>query len=179
MNDDIDELYEHADSRYYGKYRGVVVANNDPEHRGRLRVSCSALQEEEDAEVWAMPCVPYAGKDRGMVFLPQAGTQVWVEFEAGDPSMPIWSGCFWNAGDLAAADHAPHIKLIKTEKVEIRIDDEENKITISNSFGTLLEIKDGQLTTKANTEIVQQVATMKSALNVTKFDIHDGAMSIS
>jgi uncharacterized protein involved in type VI secretion and phage assembly len=180
MNDDIlDELIEATDSRYYGKYRGKVLDNNDPDHRGRLRVSCPALSEEPDDEVWAMPCVPYAGKDRGMVFLPAPGTQVWVEFEAGDPSMPIWSGCYWDAGDLAAADHAPHIKLIKTEKVEIRIDDEENKITISNSFGTLHEIKDGKLTISANAEVIFQVATMKAALNVTKFDIHDGAMSIS
>lgn len=179
MSDEYDEVVEAIDSRMYGKYRGKVLANNDPEHRGRLRVTCPALGEEEDDDLWAMPCVPYAGKDRGLVFLPEPGTQVWVEFEAGDPSVPIWSGCFWNAGDLAAADHKPHIKLIKTEKVEIRIDDEENKITISNSFGTMLEIKDGKIVLKANTEIGLQVATMKAGLNVTKFDVHDGAMSIS
>lgn len=177
MNDDFeDDLLSAVEGRLFGKYRGKVVDNNDPQHRGRLKVTCTATHR---AELWAMPCVPYAGKDRGMLFLPEVGTQVWVEFEAGNPNTPIWAGCFWNKGDLTAADHAPHVKLIKTEKVEIRIDDQANKITISNSFGTILELQDGKLVGKANTEIVHQVATMKAALNVTKFDVHDGAMSVS
>lgn len=179
MNDEVTDTVEHIESRYYGKYRGKVVSNSDPESRGRLRVSCPAVGEEDDGdELWALPCVPYAGNDRGMLFLPDVGTQIWVEFEAGDPSMPIWSGCYWDKS-TAPGGGEPHIKIIKTEKIEIRIDDEENKITIGNAFGTMLEIKDGRLVIKANTEIALQVATMKAALNVTKFDIHDGAMSIS
>jgi uncharacterized protein involved in type VI secretion and phage assembly len=175
MIDDEDVIARRAEGRLYGKYRGKVVDNNDPEKRGRIKVRCPVLL---GLEVWALPCVPYAGKDRGMLFLPDVDIQVWVEFEAGDPTYPIWSGCFWDQ-ERPAPEHGPHIKVIKTEKVEIRIDDQANKITISNSFGTILEIQDGKLIGKGNTEIVLQVATMKAALNVTKFDIHDGAMSIS
>lgn len=176
MNDFLDEVLAAFQERLFGKYRGTVVDNKDPQHLGRLRVTCTA---NDRVELWAMPCVPYAGKDRGMLFLPEVGTQVWVEFEGGNRNMPIWSGCFWNEKDLSPADHAPHIKLIKTEKIEIRIDDQANKITISNSFGTILEIQDGKLVGQANTEITHQVATMKTSLNVTKFDVHDGAMSVS
>lgn len=175
MNDD-EEVLTAVEGRLYGKYRGKVVENNDPERRGQLKVRCPVL---DGLEVWAMPCVPYAGRNRGMLFLPEVDTQVWVEFEAGDPSIPIWSGCFWGENDLAPVDHAPHIKLIKTEKVEIRIDDQANTITISNSFGTILEIKDGSIVGKANTQIVHQVQTMKAALDVTKFDVHDGALSVA
>jgi uncharacterized protein involved in type VI secretion and phage assembly len=52
---------------------------------------------------WAMPCVPIAGIQTGMVALPIPGSGVWVEFEQGDPDHPIWTGCFWgSAAELPA-----------------------------------------------------------------------------
>jgi hypothetical protein len=37
---------------------------------------------------WAMPCREYqSGR------MPPVGTQVWVMFEGGDPSNPVWMGC--------------------------------------------------------------------------------------
>jgi uncharacterized protein involved in type VI secretion and phage assembly len=42
-----------------------------------------------------MPAFAFAGKGNGMVALPQVGASVWIEFEAGDPDYPIWSGAFW------------------------------------------------------------------------------------
>jgi uncharacterized protein involved in type VI secretion and phage assembly len=44
---------------------------------------------------WALPCMPYAPPQGGVMFLPPVGAPVWIEFEAGDPDTPIWSGCFW------------------------------------------------------------------------------------
>ena len=41
---------------------------------------------------WALPSVPYAGNGVGFVFIPPIGTNVWIEFENGDPDTPIWSG---------------------------------------------------------------------------------------
>ena len=46
---------------------------------------------------WALPCVPLAGPTMGTSFVPPpVGSSVWVEFEQGDPQMPIWVGCFWD-----------------------------------------------------------------------------------
>ena len=56
--------------KYFGKYRGLVVDSGDPLNRGRLRVRTPAVPG--DQEVWAMPCVPYAGDGVGFVFRPQA-----------------------------------------------------------------------------------------------------------
>jgi uncharacterized protein involved in type VI secretion and phage assembly len=42
-----------------------------------------------------MPCFPIAGKQQGTYFIPQIGAGVWIEFENGDPSYPVWTGCFW------------------------------------------------------------------------------------
>jgi uncharacterized protein involved in type VI secretion and phage assembly len=44
---------------------------------------------------WAMPCVPVAELQSGIILVPPVGAHVWVEFEQGDASLPIWTGFFW------------------------------------------------------------------------------------
>jgi hypothetical protein len=79
--------------RSYGKYRGVVIGNRDPERRLRLQVQVPDVLE--DAVAWAIPCVPF-----GFEAVPPVGAGVWVEFEAGDVERPIWSGTWWVAEDV-------------------------------------------------------------------------------
>ena len=81
MDHDRELTRAMADSmamRHYGKYRGQVSDNADPEGLGRLRVVVPALLNE--AAVWAMPCVPYAGDGVGLFAMPPIGSAVWVEF---------------------------------------------------------------------------------------------------
>ncbi|MBD6618222.1 hypothetical protein FNW02_20945 [Komarekiella sp. 'clone 1'] len=85
--------------QFFGKYRGKVAANKDPLHLGRVQVQVAAVYGEGRVS-WAMPSTPYAGKDIGFFAIPPINTNVWVEFEKGDPDYPIWSGCFWNEGEL-------------------------------------------------------------------------------
>jgi hypothetical protein len=80
--------------RFYGKYRGTVVNNVDPMQIGRIQVMVPDVSNVMLSS-WAMPCVPIAGKQEGMFFVPQIGAGVWVEFEQGDPDYPIWVGGFW------------------------------------------------------------------------------------
>ncbi|MCY1279757.1 hypothetical protein D9M68_150330 [compost metagenome] len=82
--------------RYYGKYRGMVLNNIDPMQQGRLQVQVPDVAGLIPAS-WAMPCVPIAGLQNGMVALPVIGSGVWVEFEQGNPDHPIWVGCFWGS----------------------------------------------------------------------------------
>ncbi len=82
--------------RYYGKYRGVVLNNIDPMQQGRLQVQVPDVAGLIPAS-WAMPCMPIAGLQNGMVAPPVIGSGVWVEFEQGNPEHPIWVGCFWGS----------------------------------------------------------------------------------
>ena len=77
---------------YFGKYRGKVENNVDPSQLGRLQVSVPAVLGSGQNS-WAMPCTPYAGSSVGWFALPPVNSDVWVEFEQGDPDYPIWSGC--------------------------------------------------------------------------------------
>ena len=84
--------------KLYGKYRGMVLNNVDPQQMGRLMVQVPDVGGVMPG-TWAMPCVPVAGLQSGMFALPMIGSGVWVEYEQGDIDYPIWVGCFW--GSLA------------------------------------------------------------------------------
>ena len=83
-------------NKYYGKYRGTVVQNVDPEQIGRIQAMVPDVSGLLPSS-WAMPCVPIAGKQSGVYVVPQIGAGVWIEFEQGDPDYPIWSGGFWGS----------------------------------------------------------------------------------
>jgi uncharacterized protein involved in type VI secretion and phage assembly len=92
-------------TKYWGKYRGMVINNVDPMQMGRLMVQVPDVTSLIPG-TWAMPCVPVAGIQNGMVALPMIGSGVWVEYEQGDPDFPIWVGCFWgSAAELPALSH--------------------------------------------------------------------------
>lgn len=87
-----EKLVDWVRHSYFGKYRGTVVDNADPTERARLKVRVPSVLGE--AEVWARPCVSYVGDNVGLRLLPEPDTGVWVEFEGGDPTHPLWSGVF-------------------------------------------------------------------------------------
>ena len=83
-------------ARFFGKYPATVIDTIDPQNLGRIRVAVPDLLDR--GPVLAMPCVPpnNTSKKLGSA-LPRVGAAVWVEFERGDPSSPIWSGCFFTS----------------------------------------------------------------------------------
>lgn len=86
-------------AKYFGKYRGTVLNNIDPEMRGRLTLMVPDVSGLIPT-TWAEACVPLAGPTgppMGMYVLPPIGAGVWVEYENGDPDHPIWVGCRWGA----------------------------------------------------------------------------------
>jgi uncharacterized protein involved in type VI secretion and phage assembly len=83
-------------TKFYGKYRGTVLQNADPQQMGRIQAVVPDVSGLVPGS-WAMPCVPFAGKQSGVYVVPQIGAGVWIEFEQGDPDYPIWSGGFWGS----------------------------------------------------------------------------------
>ena len=93
-------LVEKIERRFYGKYRGIVVDNQDPSQLGRLKLKVPSVLGPDVVTGWATPCVPYGGAaDQGFLFVPERGAGVWVEFEEGDLEFPIWVGTFWSQPD--------------------------------------------------------------------------------
>ena len=91
-----------SDKKYYGKYRGVVVQNVDPELRGRIMCMVPDVLGPAPSS-WCEACAPLAGPagpPMGAYMVPPIGAGVWVEFEQGDPTFPIWTGCRFGIGDV-------------------------------------------------------------------------------
>ncbi|KKG10814.1 phage baseplate assembly protein V [Methanosarcina sp. 2.H.A.1B.4] len=127
-----------ASGSYFGKYRGKVVENTDPLGMGRLKVLVPALAGVGTG--WAMPSVPYAGMDVGLFALPPTGSNVWVEFEEGNSYHPIWSGCFWEKGEIPELQ--PEKKVFKTSRAAITLNDtpEKGEIVLETSDGVRIVI---------------------------------------
>lgn len=86
----IDEFGNH---RFYGTYRGAVFDNKDPLGKNRLRLQIpQVLFKEVTQWCWG----------QGASALPAVGTGVWVTFEGGDPSFPVWNGTFGTATNSMA-----------------------------------------------------------------------------
>jgi uncharacterized protein involved in type VI secretion and phage assembly len=168
------ELTESVRSRYYGKYRGIVKDNEDKEQLGRIR----ALVPEVLGEVisgWALPCTPYAGDGSGQFTVPPKDAGVWIEFEAGDISRPIWSGGWWGSNGLPknnkGAAASPPLKIIRSEKgLMVTMDDKGQEITVSDKNGkNLVEIKvqQGKITVKGAIKAIVEAPQIQLVENAT------------
>lgn len=106
----------------FGKYRGIVVDNIDPTGMAKLLIDVPQFPGMITA--WSMPCVPYAGEGVGFFALPPIGANVWVEFENGDLSYPVWAGCFWgNALEVPAKPAVPSTIMLKSFLCSLTLDD--------------------------------------------------------
>jgi uncharacterized protein involved in type VI secretion and phage assembly len=136
-----------AGPHYYGKYRATVLNNVDPMFQGRIQVQLGDRYGLFPS-TWAMPSFPFAGKGNGMVALPQLGSSVWVEFEAGDPDYPIWTGAFWpDAGGFpplalaGATPVSPNIHIQTTLGTSITVSDNPaSQVLIKTVTGAMVTI---------------------------------------
>jgi uncharacterized protein involved in type VI secretion and phage assembly len=163
-----------SNDRFYGKYRGLVVDVSDPRELGRIRVRVpEVLQSVESG--WALPAAPYAGDGVGLWTIPPVGAGVWVEFEAGDPSRPIWTGCWWADGnrpkDEKGTQATPQIKIVRSEQgLLVSLDDDGQTISVSDDDGSnvlTIEVQKGQITVKAATKAVVEAPQIELVENST------------
>ncbi|HEY4030715.1 MAG TPA: phage baseplate assembly protein V [Caulobacteraceae bacterium] len=152
MNDAlVMDLLEKVKSRFYGKYRGVVVDVD----AATMRVKASVPSVLPLASTgWATACVPYAGPQVGFIMLPEVGSGVWIEFEAGDVSFPIWTGCYWRT-DEVPSDASATVKTIVTKAGSLAFDDDAGSITMKDGNGDSVSLNGGAVTIEsANGKIV-------------------------
>ncbi len=159
-------------ARHYGKHRGIVTDTADPRSLGRLRARVPEVLADVESG-WAWPSVPYAGDGSGLFAVPPPGTGVWIEFEAGDVSRPIWTGCWWGDSGLPADEAGtaatPTLKILRSEKgLLVALDDDARTVTVSDSDGANLvtvAAQDGTVTVKANSKVVVEAPQVELTAN--------------
>lgn len=125
--------------RYYSVYRATVTDNEDPDFRGRVKVSCPAVYGDDTYQYWALPMgVP--SSNTALWMIPNVGDVVWVQFEGGDARYPVWSWGWFKQ------DAAPNAAKVNGNKIDatvlqsksghrIVMDDKAETVTISNASG--------------------------------------------
>jgi hypothetical protein len=128
---------------------GLYAATVQKVHKdGRLDVSVPAAFDATapEAIATARPCFPYAH-----FFVPNKGDLVWVAFEGGDPTAPVWLGAWYAKGTTPAeADADPPVKrVIKTKAGHLLILDDSDgaeQIVLADKTGNRIELRtDGVL----------------------------------
>lgn len=139
-NDILAQLIERVEGRYYGKYRGVVTDNADPDNLGRIKAKVPRLLQDEETG-WALPAFIYGGKsEQGFYAVPDVDAGVWIEFEGGDLSYPIWTGT-WFTSDAIPESAQPGQKVLKTKSGhKIILDDDAETVEITDSNGNSIEM---------------------------------------
>ncbi|MFZ0304756.1 MAG: phage baseplate assembly protein V [Terracidiphilus sp.] len=162
------EILERVRNRFYGKYRGTVTDVDASTLRIKATVP-SVLGTQPTG--WAMACVPYAGSNVGIAFLPEQGAGVWIEFEGGDVSYPIWVGCYWRSGEHPS-DATPTVKaIVTTSPHKILLDDEQGTITISDSNQNTVTLDSSGITLTRGSSTIQ--------ISDSEVNVNNGALEVT
>jgi hypothetical protein len=130
------DLTEYVQQRYWGKYRGIVEGMSDA-GPGTITVKIPSVYGDETSPP-AWPAVPFAGKKHGFHIMPEKGDGVWIEFEQGQSSHPIWTGFWWAKNELPD-EAAPETRFFITSAgLKLVLDDKAREIRLEH--GTAGEI---------------------------------------
>lgn len=151
MNE-VDEIFgNNKEKLVYGKYRAIVKNIEDPEKLGRIKVNCPEIYGKDNSP-WTWPCLPYGGNsETGIFFIPELESGVWIEFEQGHITNPIWTGCWWtkykgkNEIPKNSQDNYGSHKIIKTKSghsIEFYDEVGKEKLIITDSKGSVVTLED-------------------------------------
>ncbi len=169
MNDgDLLEVVERVRGRFYGKYRGTVT-DVETGGRGRIKATVPAVLGKQKTG-WCEVCLPYAGKNAGIAFLPEVGSAVYIEFEGGNVSRPILAGGRLRDGEIPA-EVKPEVKVIRTAKgLQIVMDDNAGTIEIKDANKNIITLDSSGITLKRGKG--------KIVISDTGVNVNDGGLEV-
>jgi hypothetical protein len=147
-----------------------VTTSDDPDRLGRVRAHVPAIYGDEQDSPWCVPVVPFAGDAHGLLLLPKPGDGVWIEFEAGNISHPLWTGCWWANGELPEPNGVNQYVLTTPKGLQIVLDDDASELKLIHPGG-------GEITIAA-TKITVAIATAKIELSAAGVSVNNGAMEV-
>ena len=168
VDDVLARLIERVESRYYGKYRGIVTDNGDPDDLGRIKAKVPRLLNDEESG-WALPAFIYGGiSEQGFFAVPDVNAGVWIEFEGGDLSYPIWTGTWYSSG-MIPESAKPAQKVLKTQSGhKLILDDDAGTLEITDSNGNSITMDSSVITIAAGN-------ATKIVIDAPQIELVDGA----
>jgi phage baseplate assembly protein gpV len=171
QNDDVlARLIELVEGRFFGKYRGRVTNNSDPNNLGRIKAKVPRVLGDEESG-WALPAFIYGGAgEQGFFAVPDEGAGVWIEFEGGDLSYPVWCGTWYTGGAIPESAQAGK-KVLKTKSGhKIVFDDDHGTVEITDS-------NDNTINMAASTIKIAAGSATTIIIDAPQIQLVDGASS--
>ena len=157
-------------ARFFGKYRGLVTEVGEGADLGYIRARVPEVYHDQDSP-WAVACVPFAGDGHGLMTLPEVGDGVWMSFEAGDISKPIWDG-FWWACDEHPEPGSPTVRVLATSNGhKLVLDEERNEIRLEHGSGPKIVLTDS--------EISLEVGGKKISITSSSVTVNGGSLEVT
>lgn len=157
-----------------GVVKGVAIAlvtqNKDPDKLCRVKVSYP-WHDKPSESYWARLAMPMAGKERGLVLIPEVGDEVVVGFEREDLRFPYVLGALWNGKDkppLANDDGKNDKRILKSRKKHYLLFDDGSQgvVELAHEKGRKVVFDD------------KGILMQDEKGNVIKIESDSGAMSI-
>ncbi|AGW90378.1 MULTISPECIES: phage baseplate assembly protein V [Cupriavidus] len=167
----IEGLVERTGTSYFGKYRGIVTSVDDPENLCRIKARVDSVLHGQDTG-WALPVSPFGGDGHGMVMLPEVGSGVWIEFEAGRLDSPIWSGAWWASGQRPAPQGAKVRVIVSSHGHKVILDDEGDELKLVHGSTGGPEIR------LTGSEIVLSCGACEITISATNISLNNGQIKI-
>ena len=164
----LQDVLDHVRNRFYGKYRGTVTEVDAATMR--LKANVPAVLPGAPTG-WCAPCVPYAGPKVGFLMLPEVGSGVWIEFEGGDTSYPVWVGCYWRDGEKPDDATATVKAIVTAGKSKLLFDDDAKTITLADSNNNTV--------TLSSDGITLQRGANKVVVSDGNVSVNDGAVEVT
>lgn len=134
---------------------GVVDSADDPEGRGRVKVSLPAYSNVELD--WRPVVTPGAGSHKGLVALPDEGDRVLLLLPGGDPAAAVVVGGFH--GRDGPADHGVVRGSVKRWSFatpggqRVILDDDVGQVVLANRDGSSMVLAPDQVTVHSATDL--------------------------
>ncbi len=154
-----DQDLKELKRKRFGLYRGIVRDVADPEDRGRVRLEVPEVWGQGKLSNWASYCAPFGGGGAGFFMLPRPGDGVWVMFERGEPTKPVWIGFWFSAEDTKPKEADKEVRVLKTKsghRVIFRDEAGKEAIRIEDASGQYAEwdCPSGRITVEAKGKVI-------------------------
>ncbi|WPD22665.1 MAG: phage baseplate assembly protein V [Candidatus Electrothrix scaldis] len=151
---------------------GVVSDIHDPENKGRIKVEFPDLGKLES--LWLEVTYPGAGRNKGLIALPDAGDQVLVLFIDGNPSQGVViGGLYGKAGPPDDGIRSGGVKCYTFTTPggqKLCLDDEQGTVKVTNRDGSHIELHPKKVILHAESDLTIEAPGKKMLFRANKID---------
>jgi len=154
---DLSEEGLEGMGKFYSSYRAFVANREDPLRLGRVQLIIPEITGNQVFPIWAFPKGNFAGPGYGVQCIPQQKDLVWVEFEHGNPNVPIWSHGYRGNGEVPQDEEAKDYNnhwFITPGGHKIYLNDTSQSIKIERAGGDIIEMNSESVSIITNKKII-------------------------